>query len=89
MKNFILDREYTVFLKGIAVSFMLFHHLYGSTDLYVNSKNIFVTKEWENVINYFMAFAVVPLYAFITGYTYYLHKDKNWKYSIKKLLIFY
>lgn len=67
---------------------MLFHHVYGMSGLYVNYEYIFIGKEWENLINYFMAFAVVPLYAFTTGYTYYLHKDKSWKYSIKKIIIF-
>lgn len=88
MKNFILSREQTIFLKGIAITLMIFHHIYGMGALYVNDKNIFIDKEWENVINYFMGFAVVPLYAFITGYTYYLHKDKTWKYSIRKVFKF-
>ena len=34
----------------------------------------------------FAAFALVPVFLFLTGYTYYHHKNKSFNYSLQKIV---
>ena len=72
-----IDREKTIFLKGIAIVLMVIHHTFRfGLEIY--------PMELKEIIPLFAGFCVVPLFAFFTGYSYFYHKDKSYKYSIKK-----
>lgn len=74
-------------IKGIALLLMVFHHCFGypqwwhiETPYYLD--NYFIHSIAQS------AKICVALFAFLTGWTYYHHKDKSIKYSAKKILIF-
>lgn len=73
-------------IKGIALLLMVFHHCFGfpqwyvETPYYLDYKHIHIFAHSAKIC--------VPVFAFLTGWTYYHHNDKSIKYSVRKILIF-
>ena len=84
-----LDRDLSVYLKGIAIILMVLHHAFGAQNYYVGSVSYPYFASYDIYIARFGGFAVVPLFLFLTGYTYYKHIDKSFKYSLKKIMLFF
>ncbi len=77
----------TNILKGIAVIFMFVHHMFTFPRWYIDSISYSELKE-------FAAFFCSPfkvcvgIFAFLTGYGYFFTKDKNLRYSLRKISMF-
>ena len=81
---FQMDRAFSKQLKGIAITLMIVHHFFGYPTWYISgiaypglegiADTICVTSK-----------TCVGIFAFITGWTYALHQDKSFKYSLKKI----
>lgn len=85
--RFELSRNFTSYLKGIAIVFMIIHHAFGFPEWYIDS---LCYPSLSIVVPYIRQLTVicVGIFAFLTGYTYALHNVKNYKYSIKKTSAF-
>ncbi len=86
--NSVLTRELSSYLKGIAILLMVLHHSLSFPNWYVDGVAYDYLLPYIGVINKFAGFAVVPMFLFLTGYTYYFHVDKTLKYSFKKIISF-
>lgn len=67
---------------------MVIHHSLAFPTWYVLGDFYPYLLPYTHVINYFGGFAVVPLFLFLTGWTYYFHADKSYKYSFRKIVTF-
>ena len=78
------DRRTTGVIKGVALIMMFVHHFFT------------YPQWWDGVISYPLLEQMaiyfraplkicVPVFCFITGYFYYYNKNKNFKYSFKKI----
>ncbi len=83
-----INKQLTVYLKGIAIILMVVHHSFGWPSWYIDTISYPELLPYVKVINRFAGFAVVPFFLFLSGYTYYLHIDKSYKYSFKKIILF-
>lgn len=84
----ITDKECFTFIKGIAIISMIIHHAFGFPAWYVDGisyPDIFPYAEY--IRN--SARLCIPIFVFLTGGGYYLHQNKSFKYSVKKILSFY
>ncbi|WP_304153463.1 acyltransferase family protein [Megamonas hypermegale] len=88
MEYFVLNRDMSTFLKGIAIILMVIHHFFGFPNWYISSISYPNLVDFADSIAKFMGFLVVPMFAFLTGWSYFYHKDKSYKYSIKKICYF-
>lgn len=81
-KNFISLTESNI-LKGVALIFMYIHHMFTIPQWYIDGisypKLIYYTDIFRNPFN------PVPIFCFITGYTYVFSKNKTLKQSLKKI----
>ena len=84
-----MSKQLSMYLKGIAIFLMVMHHSLGIPVWYVDGVSNSYLYPYSDFINRFAGFAVVPMFLFLTGWTYYLHKDKTIKYSIKKIIVFF
>ena len=83
-----MKRELTTYLKGIAVILMVMHHSFGNPQWYISSINYAYLAPYVDWICDFAGFAVVPIFCFLTGWTYYLRKEKTLNYSLTKIVTF-
>lgn len=74
-------------LKGIAIVLMVIGHSLGGGALgwYVEGISFPSILPYARMLGHFAAFAVVPLFLYLTGWTYYKHIDKSYKYSLRKI----
>ena len=69
-------------IKGIALVMMVFHHCYGFTMWYIPGIHPTCQPDFHKTA---LAFKLcVCIYAFLTGWAYFHHRDKTCKYSITK-----
>lgn len=81
-----ISRDCSLTIKGIAVLLMVFHHCFGFPQWYVDVPSFMANA---HLMKLALTFKIcVPIFAFLTGWTYYHHKDKTIKYSIKKITTF-
>lgn len=78
------DHKTISIIKGIALVFMFIHHMLTCPHFYIDgisypSLELFV-EHYQNPFK-----LCVSVFAFVTGYCYYLGKDKSLKYSFKKI----
>lgn len=73
-------------IKGLAVLLMVYHHCCGFPEWYVNVPDFFRFSVLVKFAD--SAKICVGLFAFLTGWTYYHHKDKSYVYSGKKIVTF-
>lgn len=81
------SREFIQQIKGIAIIIMIVHHAFGFPSFYND------VISYPAIAPYATPLAsatkiCVSLYAYVTGYTYCLHKDKSLGYSIRKIVDF-
>ena len=76
-------------MKGVAIVLMVLHHAFGNPDWQLANISYPYLTPYIKAIAYFGGFAVVPMFVMLTGYTYYLHRDKSWSYSLKKIAVFF
>lgn len=86
--NFYLDKNLSMFFKGIAIILMVFHHAFAFPNWYINGISYPELSDYILYIKNISAIFVVPVFAFLTGWSYFFHKDKSYKYSLKKIIIF-
>ena len=84
---FILNRDMSTFLKGIAIILMVVHHSLGYPEWYISDRYIYFYDK-TYIIQNLANFLVVPMFAFLTGWSYFYHKDKSYKYSKIKIYKF-
>lgn len=77
----------TDFLKCIAIIFMVIGHTF-TEKWYIDSIKYPLIDAYFVYVRNFMEFAVVPLFAFITGYAYALKNDGTYKYVFRKITAF-
>ena len=80
------SREMTDILKGIALLFMFAHHFWTFPDWWTGRG----VPVFEEIAFYFRnpLKLCVPIFCFITGYTYFFHKTRTFRYSAKKIMNF-
>lgn len=71
-------------IKGIAVIMMVIHHCYGFPGWIVEEELIPTIMPKVQAYAFACKFCV-PVFAFLTGWAYFFHKDKSCGYSIKKI----
>ena len=80
------SREMTDILKGIALLFMFAHHFWTFPDWWTGRG----VPVFEEIAFYFRnpLKLCVPIFCFITGYTYFFHRTRTFRYSAKKIVNF-
>lgn len=78
------NKNFFNLIKSIAIALMVIHHLYGFPDWHISEETI----QLQLISFALISNICVGLFAFITGWTYAIHKDKSFKYSMKKILGF-
>lgn len=85
------DVKMTNRIKGVALMLMLVHHFFGFSEWYVDgidySQYMFLNlpiQIWTQISTKIC----VPMFAFLTGWAYFFAKEKNYKYSFKKISVF-
>lgn len=84
----ITDKDNFTFIKGIAIICMIIHHAFGFPEWYVDGINYPSLLPYVEYIRN-AARLCIPIFVFLTGGGYCLHRDKSFKYSGKKILGFY
>ena len=87
-EKFIFSHDFCTIIKGIALILMVIHHCFGFPHWY--AKGIISFPELKEYVRFFSSSPkiCVGIFAFLSGFTYYLHKDKSYTYSIKKIINF-
>lgn len=88
MQQFCLNRNDTSLLKTIGIFLIVFSHSLGYPAWYVQGISLNLLDGYTDYIAHFMMYAYVPMFAFLTGYTYNLKQDLSWKYILKKIIGF-
>ena len=84
-----ISKETTAKIKGIAIILMIIHHFLAYPFWLidgVNYPNVNILGENLNVWIECSTKICVSIFAFITGYGYYLRNNQTIKYGIKKIL---
>lgn len=82
-KSNYISRNDTALIKGIALIFMFIHHFFTYPSWYIEGIRYPSLTKFVEIFRY--PFDCVSLFCFVTGYTYFYTKNKNWKYSLKKI----
>lgn len=88
MQHVSIDRNLSTYLKGIGIIIMVMWHSFDNPDWYASTISYPYLLPYTKEIGTFGGFAVVAMFMFLTGYTYYFHKDKSCKYSLRKISVF-
>lgn len=84
----ITDKECFTFIKGIAIISMIVHHAFGFPAWYVDGISYPDISPYAEYIRN-SARLCIPIFVFLTGGGYYLHQNKSFIYSVKKIFNFY
>ncbi len=85
--SFSISRDFSWQIKGIAIVLMIIYHFFCFPEWYVEG----ISYPSLSAISYplaHMTVTCVGLFAFLTGWTYALHRDKSFRYSFKKIGMF-
>ncbi|MBQ8538992.1 MAG: acyltransferase [Ruminococcus sp.] len=82
-KNFI-EKDATNVLKGFALILMFVHHFFTFPDWYVDGVSYPYLLDFAEYMQG-PSKICVPIFAFLTGYFYYYSKEKNMRYSARKI----
>lgn len=74
------------FLKGIAILMMVYHHCFMTPKYYIDIPEYLQTQTLYETLAHFCKICVA-IYAFITGWVYCHHENKNISYSFKKIAL--
>lgn len=78
------SKEESLILKGIAILLMLFHHFFTFPDWWVDGIKYPLLEKIGPYLSYPTKICV-PIFCFITGYSYFYNKNKTYRYSAKKI----
>lgn len=80
----LIGRDYFVFIKGVAIILMIIHHSFGFPNYYIVGIRY---ANLEGIAGFIRAVTkiCVPIFVFLTGQGYYLHKDFSLSHSVKKV----
>ena len=90
-EKYILSKDITNMIKGIAIILMMTHHFLGFPNWLIdgiNYPNYKILGEDLNVWIRYSTKICVALFAFITGYAYYKKNNQTIKYGLKKIVNF-
>lgn len=73
-------------LKGLALLMMVFHHCFAVPVWYVDVPDFFQCDWW--IVGGRVAKQCVGIFAFLSGWVYWHHQNKSWKYSVSKIISF-
>lgn len=83
---FVIEKDETLALKGIAIIFMFAHHFFGFPDWWCTG--VMPTMEAEWTLKLMMSLKIcVSIFAFITGYCLFFGKI-TYKYIFRKIIFF-
>ena len=71
-------------IKGIALVMMFIHHFFTFPSMWTNGIRYPILEKWAPYLCEPTKICV-PIFCFITGYTYYFCKNKNLVYSLRKI----
>lgn len=77
------DKKMTDIIKGVALLCMFAHHFWTFPEWWTG-KGLPMLEEIGPYLREPLK-VCVPIFCFITGYTYFFHKNKTYKYSIRKI----
>ena len=78
----------SVLIKGIAIIFMVVHHLFAFPNWYIDGidySNITIFGKTLTQCTLYSVKICVNMFAFISGYAYFYNKTPNLKYGLKKI----
>ncbi|MBR2595811.1 MAG: acyltransferase family protein [Solobacterium sp.] len=78
------SRETTSFLKGIALVMMYVHHFFTFPSFWPAGVQYPLLEQLAPYLGRPMKLCV-PLFCFLTGYTYFFGRDKSYHYSLRKI----
>lgn len=80
----LIGRDYFVFIKSVAIILMIIHHSFGFPNYYIVGIRY---ANLEGIAGFIRAVTkiCVPIFVFLTGQEYCLHKDFSLGHSVKKL----
>lgn len=78
------DKDTTAILKGIALIMMFIHHFFTFPEWWGAGISYPLLKELSPYFREPFRLCV-PVFCFITGYFYFFHQDKSYRYSLKKI----
>lgn len=81
------SKEYFLFMKGIAIICMIIHHAFGFPNWYIQGIEYQEIAQYSEYLRDALRICI-SIFVFITGGGYFLHRDKRFCYSIKKIIIF-
>lgn len=82
------DVEMSTLIKGIAIIFMVIHHLFGFPAWYIKGidySGITILGKTLPQCTLYSVKICVNMFAFITGYAYFYNKNQTLRYGIKKI----
>lgn len=82
--NLAISYDCAFSIKAFAVLLMVFHHCFCFPSWYVDAPEFLDNGHLIRLAH--AAKVCVPVFAFLTGWTYYHHKDKTIKYSFRKII---
>lgn len=87
VKKLKIDKELSIFIKGLAIILMIIHHSFGFPDYYIETISYPELQQFTKYISQCTKLCVA-LFAFLTGYVYAFNKSKSYKYSLRKIFVF-
>ena len=78
------SKDLTNSIKGIAIISMLLHHFFSFPEWWLNPYQFPIIASIADSIRAPLAICV-PVFAFLTGYTYCFQQRKNYRYSLHKI----
>lgn len=84
MKQGYFDRPISDALKGVALIFMFVHHLFGFPDWYVAGIAYPALAPFSSLFRWPLKICV-SCFAFLTGYFFFLGRDKSYRYALRKI----
>lgn len=83
-----MDVNMSVLIKGIAIIFMVIHHLFAFPAWYIKGIDYSSVKILGKTLTECTLYSFkicVNMFAFISGYAYFYNKTPNIKYGVKKI----
>lgn len=91
IEQYNISKNTTNLIKGVAILLMLIHHFLGFPNWLVDGVNYPDFKILGENLNVWIRYSTkicVALFAFITGYAYFIRNNQTLKYGIKKIINF-
>ena len=85
--TFSISKDFGSIIKGLGIILMIIHHCFGFPNWFISAIS------YPDILPYAKHISsstkiCVSIFAFFTGWVYYFHRDKTFKYSLKKITNF-